>query len=171
MADTVKVPELTTPSGKKVADQFVVVRQRGILNAGMDALADQVLNTNPGMAVRWERYSPNSDSGMDNVTAREALGWRLASYADIKDKTPSMPKDGMIRRGDTVLMIAPKEVELAQLAQDAEAAAVDAQAPKAAFEDALATNKVRRDGGEIESAKPIGRIKTSTEFIQAPNHD
>ena len=84
---------------------------------------------------------------------------------------PCMPKTGMIRRGDTVLMLAPKEVELAQLAQDAEVAQVDSQAPKAAFEDALAQNKVRRDGGEIEQAKPIGRIKTSTEQLSARTTD
>lgn len=156
------------PSGKVVAEQFMAVRQRGLINSGLDVLAAQVQRANKGMAVRWERYSKDPSDGRDAVVMAEGMGWKVCTYGDLgQASTASTPKEGFIQRGDCVLMMAPVELERAQLAQDAEMARVDSNAAKTSFDDALEQKQVRLTSGETDRAKGIGTIKSRTEFISA----
>lgn len=156
------------PSGKVVAEQFIAVRQRGLLNSGLEVLAAQVKRANPGMAVRWERYSKDPSDGKDAVIMSEGMGWKVCTYADLgMASTASTPKDGLVQRGDSVLMMAPEALEREQLKQDAEMARVDSDAAKTSFDDALEQKQVRLSSGETDRAKGIGTIKSRTEFISA----
>lgn len=148
----------------KTAQRFASVRERGMLNAGLDALAQVFVEENPSIAVRWEYYSPSSDNGQDMVTMREAMGWTLCDYSDLKKTTATTPKKGLVRRGDLVLMWAPKEVDEHYRLQDAMAAHVDLRAPQIAFQDALEKNKVQLSDGSEDRAKGVGTIKVREEF-------
>lgn len=153
-----------SPAGKKSAAQFAAVRERGMLNAGLDTLAARFEEQNPGRKARWEYYKPNSDNGEDQVVMREGMGWVLANYSDLGDKTESAPRAGLIRRGDLVLMHTDLETHEAYARQDADAAHADLQAPKAAFDDALEKNKVKLSDGSTDQAKGFGQIKVREEI-------
>jgi len=154
----------TAVTGKKSAEQFAAVRERGMLNASLDTLAKRFEEQNPGRRARWEFYKPNSDNGEDQVIMREGMGWKLANYDDLGDKTESAPKSGLIRRGDLVLMHADVATHEAYARQDADAAHADLQAPKAAFEDALDNNRVKLSDGSTDQAKGFGQIKVREEI-------
>lgn len=148
----------------KTAQRFASVRERGMLNAGLDALAQAFVEEYPDIAVRWEYYSPTADNGQDMVTMREAMGWTLCDYSDLKNVTATTPKKGLVRRGDLVLMRAPKEVDEHYRLQDAMAAHADLRAPQIAFQDALERNKVTLSDGSEDRAKGVGTIKVREEF-------
>lgn len=160
------VPESkeTAAAPKNTAKQFAAVRERGMLNAGLDVLAQRFEEQHPGRKVRWEHYSPTAEQGTDSVTMREGMGWKLADYADFDDQTESGAKKGLVRRGDLVLMHTSIENHNDYLAQDADAAHADLQAPKAAFEDALDNNKVKLSDGSTDQAKGFGQIKVREEI-------
>lgn len=151
--------------GTKTADTFAAVRERGMLNAGLDVLAQRFVEAHPDMAVRWEFYRPSQDNGTDQVQMREAMGWALADYDHLGDKTASAPKSGVIRRGDLVLMFAPKSVDNQQRMQDAVAAHADLKAPERAYKDSLDKNKVRLNDGTEDQAKGIGQIKVAEQLV------
>lgn len=158
------VPEGRAAGPTKTAKQFAAVRERGMLNAGLDVLASRYEEQHPGRKVRWEHYQPGNEQGSDNVTMREGMGWVLADYADFKDQTESGLKKGIIRRGDLVLMHTDVENHNAFARQDANAANADLQAAKTAFDDALDNNKVKLSDGSTDQAKGFGQIKVREEI-------
>lgn len=156
----------TADPNKKVADTFAAVRERGMLNAGLDVLAARYQEDHPGMVCRWEYYRPADDMGKDQVLMREAMGWKLADYGDFVNKTESSPMSGIIRRGDLVLMAAPKEVDEAYRMQDAVAAHADLKAPERAYKDNVKEKtKVRLNDGTEDQATGIGQIKVAEQWV------
>jgi hypothetical protein len=153
------------PSGKKIADHFATVRERGMLNAGMEAFEAAYLENHPNEMLRWERYTPGKDNGTDDVVFREGQGWHLVNAADVGLNTASSAKTGVLRRGDLVLMAIDKKVGESLLAQDAVAASVDAQSPKKAFNDALDARKVRLSDGTEDQARGVGKVTVSEQFV------
>lgn len=160
------VPESRETAGqpKKSASQFAAVRERGMLNASLDILARRYEEQHPGRKTRWEHYQPGTEQGADNVTMREGMGWQLADFSDFNDLTETSLKKGIVRRGDLVLMHTDVKNHEAYLAQDAEAAHADLQAPKTAFDDALDNNKVKLSDGGTDQARGFGQIKVREEI-------
>lgn len=150
------------PDGKTSADFFASVRQRGVLNSILDEPVKVFESLNPDMRARWEYFPPNGDTTL--VVAREALGYHVVDAAEIADEMgQTFAKSGPIRRGDLVMMAAPKEVVDADEAQDARAAAEDLKLPERTYRDSLEANKVTLSTGEQDHARPIGNIRTTVE--------
>lgn len=149
------------PSAKDRSQFFVAVRARGLVNAMMEQ-ADAIIKAKyPGMDTRWEYAPPNGDDSM--VIAREAQGFRVVNNSELgTDRRP-----GPVRRGDLIQMIGPAELaeELRQM--DARAAYEDLKAPEEAFKSSLEQRKVTTKDGTQESAKPVGKITTTTEIRTA----
>lgn len=154
------------PSGKNLAAQFAAVRARGVLNAGLDMMATDFKKANKEYDVRWEFYKPGMDGGLDMVTMREGMGWRIVDWSKMPNRTETSLATGPVRRGDLVLMYAPLEVAAAEKAQDAEAARADLKLPESAFKDNLEARQVRRSDGESDRAVGTGTIKVREEFVQ-----
>jgi len=156
------------PSGKRRAEYFAAVRERGMLNAGLDQVAKAFESENPDMGFRWEFYKPSMDGGTDMVVNREAMGFRLVDASEIHlsdNPTPSAQKEGPVRRGDLVGMAGPRDVVNALRLSDAQAAHDDLQAPKAAFEENISKTKVATSDGTLEGPQAFGTIKTKTEEV------
>lgn len=157
--------ENQAPSGKKVANHFATVRERGMLNAGMQSFEDAYLESHPGMMVRWERYSPGKDTGTDDVVFREGQGWRLVDSSELNIDAPSATKSGVLRRGDLVMMAIDERTGKQLLQQDADAAQEDYNAPKRAFNDALDAKKVRLSDGSEDQARGVGTVKVQEQYV------
>lgn len=153
------------PSGKKIANHFATVRERGMLNAGMQAFEDAYVESHPGMMVRWERYAPSKENGTDDVVFRESQGWRLVDAAELNIDAPSASKSGYLRRGDLVMMAIDAKTGQYILDQDARAAQDDSNAPKRAFNDALDAKKVRLSDGSEDQARGVGTVKVQEQFV------
>ena len=159
--------EVKATPPKVTSDFFVAVRERGFLNASLDELAKSFEADNPGRAAKWEFFRPSMDGGTDMVVNREAQGYELVDSKDWNMNMGSMSaqKEGPIRRGDLVLMSAPREIANMIRLQDAEAAHADLNAPKAAFEENVNSNKVKLSDGTLKAAEPFGTIKQSVEQV------
>lgn len=151
-------------AGKNVAGMFAAVRDRGMLNASLDVLAQAYEKSHPDMRCRWETYRPNSDLGTDNVMARQAQGFKLVDASELVG-TPAAETTGLVRRGDLVLMAGSQSMVDMLSAQDAEAASQDARLAKDAYVEGLSSKKVRRTDGEIDEARPTGTIKITEEVV------
>ncbi len=160
-----------TASGKSQATMFAAVRARGVLNAGLDVLANEYRKANPGSDVRWEFYKPTMDGGLDMVTMREGMGWKVVDWANMPNRTETSLASGPVRRGDLVLMAAPVDVAQMERSQDAEAARADLKLPESSFKDSLERRQVRRSDGESDRAVGVGTIKTREEIIQSVRTD
>lgn len=165
----VELGEARTPE-KRTAEYFTAVRQRGMLNAGLDTLSKAFDETHKeeGLVSKWEYYNPNITGGVDQAMGREAMGFRMVDASEIKFSklpTPSSQKEGIVRRGDLVLMCAPREVLNTIRLQDAQAASDDLKAPQEAFKKNVADNKVKTSSGELQGAVPFGAIKRSAEEL------
>jgi hypothetical protein len=162
-------PEVTEqPSGKKTVDFFASVRERGMLNASLDSLAQQYEDGHPGEGTRWEIYRPGETGGTDMVAFREGQGFKAVRQKDLVSDRPSdsiIPDDGIVRRGDLVLMAGPRELINEMRLQDAKAAHADLKAPQNAFEANVKANAVRTSSGASESAKPFGKVQQIVEDV------
>lgn len=160
------------PDGTSPASFFAAVRQRGVLNSILDEPVKVFERLNPDMRARWEYYPPNGDSTL--VVAREAMGYTIVDASEIAaEMGQSFAKSGPIRRGDLVMMAAPREVVDEEDAQDARAAAEDLKLPERTYRDALESNKVALSTGEVDNARPIGNVKTTVEEfrVQTPEKE
>lgn len=156
------------PTGKRRSEYFAAVRERGMLNAGLDMLAKAYESDHPDEAVRWEFYKPSMDGGADMVVNREAMGFHLVDAGSINlsdNPTPTAQKEGPVRRGDLVMMAGPRDVVNALRLQDAQAAHDDLQAPKQAFEENISKTKAELSDGTVEGPTAFGTIKSKTEIV------
>src|SRR6266852_9298848 len=93
------------PTGKRRAEYFAAVRERGMLNAGLEQIAKAYEADHPDEGFRWEFYKPSMDGGTVMVVNREAMGFHLVDASDIHlsdSPTPSAQREGPVRRGDLV---------------------------------------------------------------------
>jgi hypothetical protein len=159
-----KAPDKTA-SGKNTAKRFAAVRARGVLNAGMDMLAQEYEDAHKDMKTRWEYYAPTKDGGTDMVTMREGMGWKVIDWSEVPNRTASTTSTGPVRRGDLVLMCAPAYLVKEELEQDAEAARVELKSSETAFKTNLEGKKVTLSSGERDGAVGVGSIKTRVEEV------
>lgn len=167
--ETVEAAEITTDprlqGDKPKANFFAQVRERGMLNAGLDALAKEFEAHNPGWVAKWEFYNPNIVGGTDVVMSREATGFKVVQPRELPSLANSAQKEGPIRRGDLALIACSREDWNMLRLQDARAAHDDLQAPRAAFEENVSKNTVPLSSGESASATTFGTIKRSVEEV------
>lgn len=156
---------------KKTATAFAAVRERGMLNAGLDVLAKRYEEANPGRKCRWEFYT-SGDMGKDQVIMREGMGWKLADYSEFGGHTESTPQTGIVRRGDLVLMHTDEVTDREYRLQDAMAAHADLKAPERAFKDSVEQRKVKLEDGTTDQARGVGQIKVREEIVSVrPDKD
>lgn len=157
---------------KKQAEFFAAVRMRGMLNTMLETPAKVFEEQNPDMKCRWEWWPPNGDNAM--VVAREAQGFRLV-YAKEVSTTTSSDREGIVRRGDLVLMAGPKVLVDMIHAEDARAAQEDYKLSETAYREHLKNEvKVRLRDGTIVTGQPIGSVKRTVETIdnvREPQHE
>lgn len=162
----------TAEGGKKISPVFAAVRSRGMINASMDALAKafEDLNKEKNLGTRWEFYNPNITGGQDLVQFREGEGYIVVTWEMMPNQAETkVDRKGFVRRGDLVLMAAPRHIIQEQLRQDAAVANADIKAPEAAFKSSLDSRQVRRPSdGETDQAKGTGQIKVKHEEIAPP---
>lgn len=152
----------TEEGGKAKSDFFAAVRQRGMNNALLDEPAQSYMRSHPGMEAKWEYCPPNGDNSL--VIAREMQGFKIIDASEIQG-TASSQKSGPVRRGDLILMAAPKEIYGLIRETDAKAALEDLKLPETSYRDALEANVVQTSGGP-DRARPIGQITRTTEVVQ-----
>lgn len=160
------------PNGKAQAGFFASVRTRGVLNSILDEPVKIFERLNPDLRARWEFYPPNGDNTL--VVAREALGYHVVDASEIADEMgESFAKSGPVRRGDLILMAAPKEVVEEEEAQDALAAAEDLKLPERTYRDALESTRVKTKSGTEDMARPVGSVRTTFEEfrVQPPKEE
>lgn len=165
-----QIKEAVKSPDKRRADYFTAVRDRGMLNASLDVLSKQFdeAHKEEGLVSKWEYYNPNVQGGTDLVSHREVYGFRLVDASEIDfggGLTPTAQKEGPVRRGDLVMMCAPREVINMIRLEDAKAANDDLKAPQEAFKKNVEDNKVKTSSGEVQGAVPFGTIKQSTEQL------
>lgn len=150
-----EVPEGLTAAGlnKVQAQFFVAVRSRGILNAMLDTPCAMYEASHPDRGTRWEWFPPNGDNSL--VVSREALGFQLVSASELGQMTPSSQRDGIVRRGDLVLMSAPAALIAMIEAEDAKAAYDDWKLPETTYKEHIRAIQARARDGTIVSTEPI----------------
>jgi hypothetical protein len=151
---------------KKQGDFYTGVRERGMLNAMLDHPAAMFLKSHPDMMVKWEHSPPSGDMSM--VTMREAQGFRIVNAEELSGNTESSQKVGPVRRGDLVLMAAPKEVYEAILAADAEAADLDYRTPELTYKEHMNNMNFRLADGSTRRGKGFGEIRRTVEETPLP---
>ena len=163
MSEANKTPTVATEeSGKAKSNFFAAVRERGMNNALLDEPAQMYMKNHPEMKAKWEYCPPNGDNSL--VIAREMQGFKLIDASEIPG-TASSQKSGVVRRGDLVLMAAPKEIYSLIQEADAKSALEDLRLPETSYRDALESNKVQTSSGP-DYARPVGQITRTTEVIQ-----
>jgi hypothetical protein len=155
---------------KRRSDYFTAVRERGMLNAGLDVLSKAFddAHKEEGLVSKWEYYNPNITGGTDIAMGREAMGFRMVDASEVSFgelATPSSQKEGPVRRGDLVMMCSTREIANLIRLQDAQAAQTDLKAPEAAFKQNVEDRKVVTSSGEVQGAVPFGAIKQSQEQL------
>lgn len=135
-----------------------------MLNQLLQQPKDAYERLHPDKAVRWEHAPKDGDLTM--VSFREAQGYVLVTADELAEDgklTESAQKAGPVRRGDLVLMAAPKEVHEAVLAQDAEAADTDFRTPEITYKEHMEKQRYKIATGETRPGKGFGQIRRSYE--------
>lgn len=160
----------TIVGGANPAPNFAAVRDRGILNAGLDGLSKRYEEGHKGESTRWVRYQPDRDNGLDEVINYEGMGYKVVEYPDLGEGTvSSKSRTGPVKRGDLVLMAAPNEIHNLIRLQDAQAAEADRRLPQTAFQENLDKTRVRRSDGETDQARMTGTVKEKIETVAVPS--
>jgi hypothetical protein len=157
--------------GKKVSPVFAAVRARGMINATMDALAKnfETHHKDENLATKWEFYNPGITGGTDMVMFREGEGFKVVTWDMMPNQTENTQKNGMVRRGDLVLMCVPRETMNEILRQDAQVAQSDIKASETAYKENLDTRRVTRPSDqETDQARGVGQIKVTTQVVEPP---
>lgn len=152
---------------KRRGEFFTGVRERGLLNAMLDAPAKAFERSHPDMKCKWEFAPTSGDVSM--LTMREAQGYRVVDAAEISGQTDSAQKTGPLRRGDLVLMAAPTEIHEELLAQDAEAADLDYKTPETTYKEHMANMEFRLKDGTTRRGKGFGEIRRTQEETPIPS--
>jgi hypothetical protein len=152
---------------KRKGDFFTGVRERGLLNTMLDEPAQKFEALHPELKAKWEHSPASGDTSM--VVYREAQGFRLVDAGELGPVTESGQKSGPVRRGDLVLMAAPREVYEAILAADAEAADLDYRTPELTYKEHMRGLQVRLNSGEIRRGKGFGEIRRTMEETSIPH--
>lgn len=150
---------------KRSAEFFAAVRARGLLNAMLDGPALAYERANPGWRARWEYFpaGPGADNTM--VVYREGVGFKLVDAAELGEKTASEQADGLVRRGDLVLMAGPEDLVNELELEDAKRAYDDYKLPEAAYREHVESIRVKRKDGTEEKGRPFGSITRTTETL------
>lgn len=152
---------------KRKSDFFTGVRERGLLNTMLDEPAMKFEQLHPDLKAKWEHSPSSGDTSM--VVYREAQGFRLVDASELGPVTESAQREGPIRRGDLVLMAAPREVYEAILAADAEAADLDYRQPELTYKEHMKNLQVRLQSGEVRHGKGFGEIRRTVEETPIPH--
>lgn len=166
MAETRKVGAFFTRVGERgeppkfVGNKPVPPRQ-GQLGMIMNMPMLRFQELHPEQRCRWE-HVPEKDS-MSLVPFREAQGYHVVQAEELNPEQASAQKTGPIRKGDLILMAAPKEVHEAILGQDSEAAENDAYMPERTYKEALAAKQYKAGDSQVLPGRPFGEIRRSTE--------
>lgn len=144
--------------GKGQSDFFVAVRERGTLNTLMSAPAAEFERRNPGMGTKWEYAPLNGDNLM--VTQREIQGWRVVQSKEVTDNSEAV---GQVRRGDMILMAAPKDLINDLALSDALAAHEAAKLPETEYKDYVRGIRVKLKDGTVQEGRPVGSIRVTEE--------
>lgn len=153
---------------KRRSSFFVAVRERGLLNASLDELAKAYEEDHPGEKAKWEFYKPEMSGGTDMALNREALGYHFVDAVEIGNSQSAVaPKEGLVRRGDLVLMAAPNHIHNTLLLEDAKAALDDVKAPERAYKENLeAKTMVKTSAGETVHSNAFGSITKKEEVVE-----
>jgi hypothetical protein len=152
---------------KRKGNFFTGVRERGLLNSMLDGPAAAYEQAHPDMRCKWEHAPSSGDKSM--IVYREAQGFKIVDASELSGQTESSQKEGPIRRGDLVLMAAPREVVDALLAADAEAADMDYKQPETTYKEHMSNLQVRLNNGETRRGKGFGEIRRTYEETPIPS--
>lgn len=155
---------MTAP--KQSSSFYTGVRNRGLLNAMLDTPALEFEKANPGQRCKWE-YMPLSGD-MSFVGMREAQGLRLVKAEELGPQTESQQKEGLVRRGDLVLMAGPEALLNELEAADAQRADDEYKTPETAYKEHLSNQQYKTATGERRPGKPFGKITRQFEEINPP---
>lgn len=154
-------PAGETPDGKNLSPFFTAVRERGLMNSILDTLSSRYEASHPDMSTHWEYCPTTGDRSM--VTAREAMGYHIVDASEISGLTASEAKTGPLRRGDLILMAAPKDLVNQLRAMDADAASQDSKMSELTYREHLRGLSVTTKDGSVIETRAIGTVKRTTE--------